>query len=392
MKIIVATFTFHPEVDGVAIAAGQMVDNFVTAGHEVHVTTGSNKTDLPTEEGRGFQIHRFGVIEGKNLNPGEVAKYINFLTESKPDVIIFHCWNAWPTDCALKCFKQIRAKKILLSHGYDSHIFYGQPGFPWGLRSWLKRLPQTLVLPIHLARFDCVVFLSKKRNFGRFFDAWIAKAIGCKNTVVIPNSVASNLDFVPADLKEKVGLGSKIQFICVANYNSRKNQEMALRAFCMAKIPNSRLVFIGSSLGEYGTRLRDSWTRGQADHPGLEVSFLENQTRLEVISAIKSSDVLVLSATAETQPIVILEAMACGRPFISTDTGCVSELEGGVVVGNVDEMAGQMCNLAENPNHRGALGQLARKYFERHHSPEVINQSWLDLVEEVRTPRLGSKI
>ena len=49
MRIIVVSFTFFPEVDGVANAAGQMVDFFVNAGHEVHVVTGNNRYRKPPQ-------------------------------------------------------------------------------------------------------------------------------------------------------------------------------------------------------------------------------------------------------------------------------------------------------------------------------------------------------
>jgi glycosyltransferase involved in cell wall biosynthesis len=177
----------------------------------------------------------------------------------------------------------------------------------------------------------------------------------------------------------------------VANYSLRKNQGMALEAFIKAHIPGSSLVFIGSHLGDYGRELQNRWSKVQSRYPEISVYFLENFSRPEVVSAFKCCDVLLLSATAETQPIVILEAMACSKPFISTDTGCVSELQGGIVVSDVSDMALHMRRLAENVSERDALGQLARKYFETHHAPEVTNRAWLDLIYEITDETAVSK-
>jgi glycosyltransferase involved in cell wall biosynthesis len=65
----------------------------------------------------------------------------------------------------------------------------------------------------------------------------------------------------------------------------------------------------------------------------------------------------VLSAKAETQPIVLLEAMASHTPFISTNTGCVTELPGGIVVQTETEMADQIRNLMNSPTRRQNLGE-----------------------------------
>ena len=117
MRIIVVSFTFFPEVDGVANAAGQMVDFFVNAGHEVHVVTGNNRLPEAATNDR-FEVHRFSVCENGEVDTSEAQSYIDFLIKSRPAVTVFHCWRSWPTDIALKHISKIGGKKILLSHGY----------------------------------------------------------------------------------------------------------------------------------------------------------------------------------------------------------------------------------------------------------------------------------
>ena len=66
-------------------------------------------------------------------------------------------------------------------------------------------------------------------------------------------------------------------------------------------------------------------------------------------------------------PISIIEAMASGIPFISTDVGCVKYLPGGVVVDKIDEMSYWLELLWNNEKVRSNLGAVgynyARKYF-----------------------------
>jgi glycosyltransferase involved in cell wall biosynthesis len=75
--------------------------------------------------------------------------------------------------------------------------------------------------------------------------------------------------------------------------------------------------------------------------------------------------------------------MACGELFISTDTSCVSELCGGVVVQAFADMATQMRRLANSPHERNRLGSEGRLDYEAHYSLEQTSKAWLQLLEEV---------
>lgn len=383
MRIIVVSFTFFPEVDGVANAAGQMVDFFVNAGHEVHVVTGSNRLPEAATNDR-FEVHRFSVCENGEVDTSEAQSYIDFLIESRPAVTVFHCWSSWPIDIALKHISKIGGKKILLSHGYVTHTIYWHRRFPWGLWSWLQRLPEVFALPRQMASFDQIVFLSEKTDGGRFFDSWVARKLGHPNISVIPNAVnKSNWDKIPPDFKERHHMSDGTFFLCVANYSLRKNQLLALEAFCEAGIPGSSLVFVGSSLEGYGMEVRDKWISLKDSHSNIDVHFLEGLDRIEVISAIRSCDIFVLSATAETQPISLLEAMACGKPFISTDTGCVSEFKGGIVVSSMNGMVTEMQRLAASPGERSKIGKEGKECFDAEYSSPACKRAWLELIEKI---------
>jgi len=54
--------------------------------------------------------------------------------------------------------------------------------------------------------------------------------------------------------------------------------------------------------------------------------------------------------------LVVLDAMAAGTPFISTDVGSVSELPGGLIAKNEPEMAALISRLAREMSLRTRLG------------------------------------
>jgi glycosyltransferase involved in cell wall biosynthesis len=78
-------------------------------------------------------------------------------------------------------------------------------------------------------------------------------------------------------------------------------------------------------------------------------------SRAQTCAAYKAADLFVLAAKAETQPVVLLEAMASHTPWLSTDTGCVSELPGGIVARLEDDLVVKMRELASSPALRQGL-------------------------------------
>lgn len=384
MKVLVSTFTYAPNIDGVAEAARVMVANFRDAGHDVAIAT-SKRTDSNCKSSDSDNIHRFEIQGSPELGSnfiGDCQSYINFIVNYDPDVIIIHCWDTWSSELLNRILDRIRAKKILLSHGYASHII-DLSILPRGLFKWFRRLPHLCSLPYRIRLYDKVVFLSHKTDWGRFFDARVARLTGARNTTVIPNGVPELPTTISGEFREKHKIGDGILFLCIANYFKGKNQSLALQAFAKAALINSTLVFIGSKLGDYGKYVINMWQDLQSSGACGRVIFLEGLGREETLSALCDCDVKILPSNAETQPIVLLEAMAAATPFISTRTGCVEELKGGVIVRNEREMAGAMRFLAESPQERCRLGNEGRQDYEVHYSLEITSKAWIDILEQI---------
>jgi glycosyltransferase involved in cell wall biosynthesis len=76
--------------------------------------------------------------------------------------------------------------------------------------------------------------------------------------------------------------------------------------------------------------------------------------------------------------------MACGKPFISTDTGCVIEMPGGAIVTSREEMTGMMEKLLADPQLRVEYGKRGRDEYLRKYRREMI----LDAYEAVLRNKL----
>lgn len=366
-KILISTFTFPPNKDGVAEAARAMAVGLAERGHEVVVTTGhlAERTDFqphPRVRVEAFEVVSHWKFEGRSQE--EKQRMQRLIVAERPDVIICHCWEIWSTAFAEEVFKQLPAtRKILVSHGYTTHRWRPnlRPPF-FGLGVLWRSLPKVLGLPWTLRRYDRVVFLSNRRDWDRFFDHRVARLTRYPGIRVIPNGTEQDPPRGAVDaFKERFALGDGFAALCVANFGPRKNQALAVRAFRRARIPGSVLVLIGSEFNDYARETMELDAQLRVTCPEGRVVFIEKLERPATLAAYAACDVFLLAATAETQPIALLENMAAGKPFVSTDTGCVRELPGGIVARREADLAKALATLAADPAKRHALGQLARQ-------------------------------
>ena len=368
MKILITTFTYPPNADGCAEAAAVLARGMASLGHDVTVATEFHPDRKENFPGANPRIEQFKLSGSANWRIGvqggssERAAYQNFLRAFSGDLIVFENWDSWPTHLAEPLLKNLKPKKILVSHGYVPHIWSIHPKFPWGISYWLGGWPLFLRTPFLMRRFDQLVFLSARQDWGRFLDHRIARLTGFKKFSVIPNGAFAREfdDGALPDFRKEFGLGDGLVFLCVANYSERKNQKMAVAAFRRARLKDATLAFIGSAFNHYSEQVRQLDLNLQKEFPAGRVLLLEKLSRAQSCAAYKAADIFLLSAVAETQPIVLLEAMASGTPWISTNTGCVEELPGGIVVESEKEMTEKMNALALDPDLRWQLAEDGR--------------------------------
>lgn len=366
-----------------------MAEGLAARGFKVTVATAFHPDRKAGEESAGVMVRHFNVNGRSELGvgfSGEVEKYQDFVKDFRGDVVILHCWDVWTTDLARSCLGKLTAKKILVSHGFSTQVPPWHRKFPWGIGVWLRWQPYVWRLPWMLRDYDHVTFLSGFRNFGRFFDHWVAHWTRYRRTTVIPNSAALPPADIATSFRKKYGLENQFIFLCVANYCTRKNQEMALRAFRHASLKEAALVFIGSELNEYTDRLQRLDRDLATDGASGKVVWLEKISRSETAAAFHECDVFVLSATTETQPIVLLEAMACSKPFISTDTGSCRELPGGCIVNSVADLGREMGRLLADPVERRRLGAQAHAAYLARYTPERVLDAYENLIQALVHP------
>ena len=106
---------------------------------------------------------------------------------------------------------------------------------------------------------------------------------------------------------------------------------------------------------------------------------------------LESGAVLILPSSQETAPVVISEAMACGRPVVATQVGgvpyMVKEGETGflVNVGDVEAMTDRIEELLKNPVRAQEMGRKAQEEALHRFHPEVVAHAHKQFYEEIKS-------
>lgn len=367
-----------------------MAAGFLKRGWEVEVATST--TTLPRSElvWHGARIHQFSITgTGHPKLPfrGDVSEYRAFLESGDWDIVVFHAY-AWTLYLTLGNLAKIRGRKILVSHGYNVLRWVRLPKFPWGLGSCALAIGQAARMCMWLSRLDRVVYLSEYADLQAFFDHSIAKRLDYRGRRVIPNGV--NLEeraAAPSSFRDNLGImPDQFVFLCVANFNSIKNQGFAARSFRLAAIPGSILVFIGSEFNEFSERFQTEDAVNRPEELPGQIVWLEKQDRVTTLNAFAACDVFVLSSESEAQPIALLEAMREGKPWIASRVGCIPEMPGGICITSESSMGVAMKALAADPTLRKSLGREGAAAIAKTYNSKSYQEAYCQIVEELAGP------
>lgn len=368
MKILFLNYEYPPLGGGAANATECILRQFSAMdGLEVDLVTSSIDAQYHLEKiGENIRIHKLPI--GKN------AANLHF--QSQKDLLLY-TWRAWRFSSRLVR----KAKKS--GQPYDlSHSFFTVPcGFISLLLRWRYGLSYIVSLrgsdvPGYSDRFTWLYKLITPiiTFIWRRSDQVIANSQGLKELAlrsasrqtigVIYNGIDTD-QFRPAD---KPTGGRFVITPGASRITDRKglNYLVAATLLLVGKYPQLLLKIMGD--GNAREKLEQ-----QVKNAKLEkhVRFVGRIPHEEVVPYYQEASVFVFPSLNEGMSNAMLEALSCGLPIISTNTGGASELvrdgENGFIINFKDakDIADKIEQLIKDENLRKKMAQSSRELAEK---------------------------
>ncbi len=245
----------------------------------------------------------------------------------EPDLIevgdAFH--PAW---CAAAVARRRNIPLVAFFHSDLAHLLGRR--FGPGIESAVARYLRAVY-----SRFDLVLAPS------RIMCAYLSR-IGVSRAALQPLGVDTEV-FSPLrrslDLRRLLGLRAEARLLVFAGrFSDEKNLDVLRGAMALLGSPY-HLLLVGG---------------GRSAHPSDNITVLPyRRDSIELAQWLASADALVHAGTAETFGLVIVEAMACGRPVVGVRAGAVPEL--------IDHCVGE---IAE-PDNAASMAAAIRRLYDR---------------------------
>lgn len=201
-----------------------------------------------------------------------------------------------------------------------------------------------------------------------------------------PTVIANPINVSVFLLEEHCYKVSCCRLVMAGRLTAQKNYPLAFKALKRVGrvIPEWKLEIYGR--GELADELADL-----VAHLGLQDKISFKGWVDDVISAYQQSDLFLMTSDFEGLPNVLMEAMGCGLPCISTDcpTGPADLIENGVngvlvPVNDVDALADAIIKVCTMPlEERANMGCKARRFIMENYSAGQIADQWVALVERL---------
>lgn len=357
MKIALVSPYDYAYPGGVTEHVNHLAAQFRKSGHDVHILAPSSSNPLhPIDEPN---LHRIGRVVSIPAN-GSVARI----------------------ELSLRGYSQV--KRLLREQEFDI-IHLHEPLMPALPPSVLRHSKTVNVGTFHAYR---------RSNFAYFYAKLVARPLFNKlhgliavshpardfvaeyfpgSYRIIPNGVDFDRFSAPAPRIARFDDG-RLNVLFVGRLEKRKGLKYLLRAwdYVRAQFRDARLIVVGEGRPRKGY---ERWVRRRGWD---EVVFTGYVPDAELVSYFQSCDLFCAPSTGqESFGIVLLEAMAAGRPIVASNIPGYDEVVADTVEGllvepkNPPALATAIVRLLADPAKRAQMGEAGQRKARRYRWEEV---------------------
>jgi glycosyltransferase involved in cell wall biosynthesis len=347
-RLLILTHAFHPSVGGTEMLAEQAAVALRDRGWEVEVGTDPNPARTFSEH-RGLRVHEL---------PDDGGTSLAALVAARPyDAILsFAGAVGWPI-VHTPTLPQPRPRLVLVPCiNLDG---YTQIDSNPALRTHYAGLLRHADVVVHSSRHG--------------WDHRLMRELGIRSTYV-PNAA---LCVPPA--RDPMAPSGSPRLLCVGNLWEEKNHA-------------GLLATLAADDGDWSLRIIGG--EPPASHPSAaavralaaadaRVALTGPAPAGEVAAAMAESDMLLLPSRVEATPLVLVEAMSHGLPWIATPTcGSAADHAGGLIV-PLDRFPDAIRFLLSDDEARSALGPAGRAHYDAAYSWDVVGERFHALLSGV---------
>lgn len=359
MKILQTPVRFYPYIGGVENYVYFLSKELMKLGHDVEVICANEPKLKVRDEIDGIKVRRLSYI-GKIASTNITLKLPYELLKNDFDVIHTHIPTPWSADWSAIISKNKRKPLVLTYHNNLEGI---------SITDYIAKMYNNTILKSTLRRSKIIIVTQTNYLLSPYL-----KSCGYK-IAVIPNGVDVN-KFKPFKNDND---GHKVFFLSILNrYHRYKGLDYLLRAFKTVKkeIKDAELIVGGEGelLGYY---------RKMASILDLKnyVKFVGFISDEKIVQYYNKCGVFVLPSISMEQEgfgIVLLEAMACGKPVVATQVvGTAKDVEernAGIIVKPKGEraLANAIIQILSDKSLAREMGKRGRILVEEEYSWEIV--------------------
>lgn len=355
---------------------GQLIRDLVDAGLQVHCLAPDYDPDTRSAlRALGAEPIDYG-LQRTGMNPlrdvRDVVGLIGILCRLRPDGVFAFSTKPMVYGTLAAWVARV-PRRVALVEGAGYVFTASTEGRTWRRRA-LRGLVETLYR-IALRRAHRVIFLNSD-DLGEFVERRL-----------VPKDRAALLGGIGVDLNTwhmAPPVVSPICFLLVGRLLREKGilEYVAAARSVRKQYPAVRFVLLGG-LDTNPGGLRDEDVRSWVDE-----GLLEWPGHVPVRSWMEQASVFVLPSYREGVPLSTQEAMAMGRPVITTDVpGCRQTVEDGVngyivPARDVDALTAAMRRFVTSPDLIAVMGRASRRIAERDFDVRRINEKLMSYLLE----------
>jgi len=347
VRLVLACHSYFPAVGGVERFAQGVAEGIAKRGWEVTVVTRQDPGSPPQEQVGGVTVVRLPM---RRIGRFHIPRgYRAELRRLRPDVFHLSGNRVWCADFYLPFAGGHRWPQVMTGHGFYQYEMH---------RRWTDRWYFERYLPGRIRKFE--VYTSHTVHETEQLVAW---GVDADRIELVPAGIPLE-EFSPPRpanpaVRERYGLTTPFLAVYAGGFYENKRVDRLVRGIAATRGRWGLLAFGRDSPGS-------SCDRGQVVRLAADLrapaAFDGVLSRAAALEALASADAVVLGSSYEGFGLLLLEAMAAGRPFVAYRTGAAPELAAtgsGFCVDSEKEFVNSLARL-EDPSLRAEAGAKGR--------------------------------